>query len=190
MVIKSSIFWDTIPRSLLKVSRRFEWIYRFYLKGRRISQARHQYEAGSKQSFLWNFGWLSTDCTAIFPRRRRSSSKELISGSKKETNTHFFCSFLPHVQVKLESTAKLLKYKHFRITYDAINCKQHTCRTATPKSLVTSTMASIGRWYTSTGPGTPQYRELAPSTCVAANSRNMSTVTEKNRVNSIHKKLF
>jgi hypothetical protein len=43
--LKSSIFWDITPCSLLKVKRRLGGIYRFHLQGRRISQARNQCES-------------------------------------------------------------------------------------------------------------------------------------------------
>jgi hypothetical protein len=52
VVIKSFIFWDITPCSPLKVSRLFGRTYRLHLHGRRISQARIQREAGSKQSLL------------------------------------------------------------------------------------------------------------------------------------------
>jgi hypothetical protein len=50
VVMKSSVFWDTMPRSLLKVNRCFEGTCRHHLQGRRLSQARSQREAGDKQS--------------------------------------------------------------------------------------------------------------------------------------------
>jgi hypothetical protein len=46
----SFIFSHIAPRSLLKINRRFGAIFRVYLQGRRISKARNQREAGSKQS--------------------------------------------------------------------------------------------------------------------------------------------
>jgi hypothetical protein len=42
--------WDITPCSLLKINRFFEGTYRLQLQSRRISQARNQREAGSKQS--------------------------------------------------------------------------------------------------------------------------------------------
>jgi hypothetical protein len=48
VVMKSSIFWDITPCSPLKVTGRFGGARR--LDGRRISQARNQREAGSKQA--------------------------------------------------------------------------------------------------------------------------------------------
>jgi hypothetical protein len=49
--LKCYIFWDTMPCSLLIVKWRFGGICRLQLQGQRISQARSQREAGSKQSF-------------------------------------------------------------------------------------------------------------------------------------------
>jgi hypothetical protein len=46
---KSSIFWDIMQCSPLKVNRRFGRICRLHLKGRRICQTRNQ-KAGGKQS--------------------------------------------------------------------------------------------------------------------------------------------
>jgi hypothetical protein len=42
LVIKSYIFWDVTPRSLLKVSRHFGRTYCLHLQDRRISRARSQ----------------------------------------------------------------------------------------------------------------------------------------------------
>jgi hypothetical protein len=48
--MKSSIFWDITPCSPLKVNRRFGGIYCLHLQGLKISQIKHQCEAGCKQS--------------------------------------------------------------------------------------------------------------------------------------------
>jgi hypothetical protein len=45
VVMKSTIFLDITPCSLLKVKRRFGGTYRFRLQGRRISLARNQHES-------------------------------------------------------------------------------------------------------------------------------------------------
>jgi hypothetical protein len=63
--MKSSIFLDITPCNPLKVNRRFGGTCRLHLQERRISQARNQLEADSKQKlivenggemFLRNFG--------------------------------------------------------------------------------------------------------------------------------------
>jgi hypothetical protein len=79
VVMKSSVFWDTMPCSLLKVNWRFGRTCHLHPQGQRISQARNQHEAGSKQSllrffdpedggnmFLQNAGWLSMDYMALY----------------------------------------------------------------------------------------------------------------------------
>jgi hypothetical protein len=43
--LKSTIFWDITPCSLLKVNRRFGGTYRLHLQGRKISRARNQSES-------------------------------------------------------------------------------------------------------------------------------------------------
>jgi hypothetical protein len=48
MIMKSPIFWDITPCSLLEVSQHLGGICRLHLQGRRISQARNQREADSK----------------------------------------------------------------------------------------------------------------------------------------------
>jgi hypothetical protein len=49
VVMKSYIFWDIMPYSLLKVNRGFGGIYRFHHQGRRIHGVRNQRErVGSK----------------------------------------------------------------------------------------------------------------------------------------------
>jgi hypothetical protein len=56
----------------LKVTPHFGGKCRFHLQGRKISQ----HEAGSKQIpengevFFRNVGWLSMDCTELYPRRQ------------------------------------------------------------------------------------------------------------------------
>jgi hypothetical protein len=50
VVIKTSIFWDITPCSPFKVNRHIGGIFRLHLQERRISEAKNQPEAGSKQS--------------------------------------------------------------------------------------------------------------------------------------------
>jgi hypothetical protein len=45
VVMKSTIFWDIPPSSLLKVNRRFGGTYRLHLQGQRTSLARNQRES-------------------------------------------------------------------------------------------------------------------------------------------------
>jgi hypothetical protein len=74
MVMKNTIFWDITPCSPLEVNRRFGETYRLHLQGRKISQRETSLKAGGKledgdEMFLRNGGWLSTDYTALYPRR-------------------------------------------------------------------------------------------------------------------------
>jgi hypothetical protein len=55
VVIKSSIFWDITPCSLLKANRSFRGLCRHHIQSLRIGQARNQSEAGSKQSLRLTF---------------------------------------------------------------------------------------------------------------------------------------
>jgi hypothetical protein len=50
VVMKSSVFWDITPYSLLKINQHLRGICYLYLQGRRIRQARSHCEAGRKQS--------------------------------------------------------------------------------------------------------------------------------------------
>jgi hypothetical protein len=50
VVTKTLIFWDITPCSPLKVNQLFGGTCRLHCKSRKISQARNQHEAGSKQS--------------------------------------------------------------------------------------------------------------------------------------------
>jgi hypothetical protein len=45
VVMKSTIFWDTMLCSLLKVNWHFRGTYHLHLQGRRISRATHQHES-------------------------------------------------------------------------------------------------------------------------------------------------
>jgi hypothetical protein len=83
LLLKSYVFWDVTPCIPLKINWSFGGTWYLHLQDRRISQARNQREAGNKQSsdllffnpedggylFLRNVGWLSTDYTALYPRR-------------------------------------------------------------------------------------------------------------------------
>jgi hypothetical protein len=55
VVMMSSVFWDMIESSSLKVNQYFEGTCCLRLQGRRISQIRNQHESGSKHSFLGIF---------------------------------------------------------------------------------------------------------------------------------------
>jgi hypothetical protein len=52
VVMKTPLFWNITPYSLLKVNRHFGQTCHLHLQGQRISQERNQHEAGSKQSNL------------------------------------------------------------------------------------------------------------------------------------------
>jgi hypothetical protein len=78
VVMKSSTFWDITPCSPLKVNWRFWGTCCFHLQGRRVSQARNQHEASSKQSF--------TCC--LLPRRQNylyiKSASHPVLGAQNE----------------------------------------------------------------------------------------------------------
>jgi hypothetical protein len=78
VIMKSYIFWDITLSSPLKLSQRFGRICRLLLQVRR-SQTRNQRKEGSiclffdpedgRGMLLRNIGCLSTDNTALYPRR-------------------------------------------------------------------------------------------------------------------------
>jgi hypothetical protein len=57
-VLKSSVFWDKMPCSTLKINRRFGGTYRLYLQGRRINRARSQLESMSQAEGQGNSDFL------------------------------------------------------------------------------------------------------------------------------------
>jgi hypothetical protein len=57
VVMKSSIFWDILPCSLVKVNQ-------YFLCG---LQFNHEYGGNM---FLWNVSWLSSDYMALYCRRQ------------------------------------------------------------------------------------------------------------------------
>lgn len=54
VIINSSVFWDIILCSPVKVNRRFDVTYRPNLQGRWVSQGWDQVKTGSKAEFCWN----------------------------------------------------------------------------------------------------------------------------------------
>jgi hypothetical protein len=72
VVIKISVFLDTLPHSVLKVNRCFGGTCNLRLQGWRVSQARKENEADNKQSSALSL--LSVDYTALYPWRQNSSS--------------------------------------------------------------------------------------------------------------------
>jgi hypothetical protein len=93
VVMKSSVFWDLMPCSPLKVNQSFSGTCRHHLQGWRISQVRNQHEAGSKQSSaclaysltlkmevtcssetLVDFQWTTM---TLYPRRQNSLLKQV-----------------------------------------------------------------------------------------------------------------
>jgi hypothetical protein len=52
LITKISTSWDTTLHSPLRINSRFRGTYCLYLQGWKVSQARDQYEAGSKQGFV------------------------------------------------------------------------------------------------------------------------------------------
>jgi hypothetical protein len=57
VIRKYSVFCVTTPCGTLKINRGCEGRRRLHLQSRRISQGRHQREAGSKQSSGWFLPW-------------------------------------------------------------------------------------------------------------------------------------
>jgi hypothetical protein len=66
VVMKGSVFWDKTPCSPLKVKRRFGGKCRLHLQGRRISQPRRQYEAGTKHFQRTTRNYIPEDRTLKF----------------------------------------------------------------------------------------------------------------------------
>jgi hypothetical protein len=75
--LKSSIFWDITPCSLLKVNRCFRETCFLHLQGRRIAtQETNPEDRGDM--FLQNVGWLSADYTGLYLRTRNSSQSPIL----------------------------------------------------------------------------------------------------------------
>jgi hypothetical protein len=52
VAMRSSVFWDITPHSVLKVKHCFEETRHIHFQGQRIQPARNGHEAGNKQSSL------------------------------------------------------------------------------------------------------------------------------------------
>jgi hypothetical protein len=110
IIMKSKIFWDITLCSPLKVNRRFGGTYRLHLQGRNISWARNQeallatcFHVGfllglffdpedGGDVFLRNVSWLSTDYTALHPRRLYSSKPPLWEAQILQSNNNAHCT--------------------------------------------------------------------------------------------------
>jgi hypothetical protein len=80
VVMKSTIFWDITPCSPLKVNRRFGGIHRLHQgfhAGFLLGLFSEPEEGGDM--FLRNFSWLSTDCSALYPRGQNSRAEQEVS---------------------------------------------------------------------------------------------------------------
>jgi hypothetical protein len=82
--MKSNIFWDVTPCSLIEVHRRFGGIYCLHIRGRKVSQEINQPEAGGKQVSItfWFIAWVRSIFRRsgwwhYFPPKCRSTSIEL-----------------------------------------------------------------------------------------------------------------
>jgi hypothetical protein len=103
VVGKISVLRDITPSTPLEVDRHFGATCRFHHEGRRICSACYQIhysfflglffdtEDGG-DLFLRNVGWLSTDYTALFPRRENSSRTTVIQNQLNGENPRDVCS--------------------------------------------------------------------------------------------------
>jgi hypothetical protein len=72
--MKSSIFWDLMSCSPLKVNRRFRGTCCLHLQSQRICQERNQNEEGSLPGGnMFSQNVTSTDYMVLYPRRQNSS---------------------------------------------------------------------------------------------------------------------
>jgi hypothetical protein len=67
-VMKSTIFWDIMPCSVLKINQRFGGTYRLHIHAGFLLDLFFDPEDGCDM-FFRNASLLSTDYTAIYPRR-------------------------------------------------------------------------------------------------------------------------
>jgi hypothetical protein len=106
MVMKSTVFWNIMLCSLLKVNRCFRGIYHFHLQGRALLVSCFHtgfslglffdHEDGG-DIFLWNVGWSLAVYTALYPRINNSFAiclfQENVMNSLTgcNTDTNIFC---------------------------------------------------------------------------------------------------
>jgi hypothetical protein len=108
VVMKSNIFWDITPCSLLKVNRRFGGTHHLHLQGQKMNRAKYQRESRWQAElfittclhddillrlffdpeyrsdiFLRNVCLLSKDDTALYPRRNKSSQTGLVNHGRQ-----------------------------------------------------------------------------------------------------------
>jgi hypothetical protein len=104
--MKSTLFWDIMPCSPLKVNRCFWGTYRLHLEGRRISQARNHRESRWQAEPLlarlilrpwrWRrYVWHSTDYTALYPRRLYPWRETSVSSRYRSEPVMFVCAGSP-----------------------------------------------------------------------------------------------
>lgn len=67
VVMKRCVFWDITPNNPLEGSRRFGAAYGLHLQGRKVSRARGQHEANSKQSSAYCFMMMEPICSFETP---------------------------------------------------------------------------------------------------------------------------
>jgi hypothetical protein len=103
VVMKSIIFWDVSPCSLLSLNRRFGGTYRLLLATCLLSCSCWNYffdpEDGGDM-FLRNVGCNSTDYTASHPRRWYSCLLEIWSSQNGYFESAIFRDMTPYILVK------------------------------------------------------------------------------------------
>jgi hypothetical protein len=95
VAIKSAIVWDISPCSPLKVYRRFGGQYHLYLQ-RWISRSKYHHKSrwNFREYIIWNFDKLSTEYTALNPRRVLFTD-EWVLRLKLLIQVTVFCEMMP-----------------------------------------------------------------------------------------------
>jgi hypothetical protein len=136
VVMKSSIFWDIMQCSSLKVNWRFGRTYRLHLQGRRRIQARNYRE----ESIKWVF-WVVTPCSIVSTKVSRNHAAVVFRVDPEDGGSVFLKNCGTHLQLTAVETWKLIVLFLFLCSFPC--CRLSILRTWSRPHIPRNLLASV-----------------------------------------------
>jgi hypothetical protein len=106
--MKSTVFWNVMLFSLMKVNPYFRGTHCFHLQDQRVSQVRNQHEAGSKQN------WFLTWCT---PNMEVTCSCKMFAGFHQTTQSYITEELFTATAVRTSNLPSQYGCMHTKLMY-------------------------------------------------------------------------